>query len=194
MQAEYLVTSRGLTGFGTIYEDPQLAEDQSNDARQFNDPGRIGLRALITLQTPRDFGPTLLDHHFLGGWRLNWNQFWREGGQQLLNSDAPLKQQIWVDVINSHNTDILLEKVLDFTGVRFSVYMQVKNLFNWKGFPNPMNYTRYSESLKFPHELGDEQGNDKIGEWDKDYIELGWNDFSQFINPRRFFFGVRVNL
>jgi hypothetical protein len=194
IQGEYMSTSRGLTGFGTIYEDPQLAEDQANDARQFHDPGRFGLKALITLQTPRDWGPTLLDHHVLGGWRLNWNQYWREGGQELLNSDAPLKQQIWVDVINSHNTDILLEKVLDFPGVRFSVYMQVRNLFDWKGFPNPMNYNQYRESLKFPHELGDEKGNDKIGEWDKDYIELGWNDFSQFINPRRFLFGVRVNL
>jgi len=194
IQGEYLVTSRGLTGFGTIYEDPLKAEDQANDARQFNSPGLLGLRALITLQTPRDWGPTLLDHHFLGGWRLNWNQYWQEGGQSLLNSDAPLRQQIWVDVINSHNTDILLEKVLDFPGVRFSVYMQVKNLFNWKGFPNPQDYQAYIESLHFPHETGEQNGNDKVGEWDKDYIKLGWNYWDQFINPRNVWFGVRVNL
>ena len=201
IQAEYLVTSSGLTGFRYIYEDPQRAEEQANNARQSHSPGRLGIKALITLQTPRDWGPTIFDHHILGGWRLNWNQYWRDGGQQLLNSDAPLNQQIWVDVINSQNTDILLEKVIDIPDVRFSVYMQVKNLFDWKGFPNPMDYTQYRESLHFPYETGPEHGNDKIGTaWRDDNgdgindIKLGWNDFSQFINPRRFVFGIRVNL
>jgi hypothetical protein len=200
IQAEYLVTSVGLTGYGTIYEDPQKSELQANDARQIHYPGTPSLNAFITLQTPRDWGPTFVDHHILGGWRLNWLQTWSEGGQELLNSDAPLDQQIWVDVINSHNTDILLEKIIDVTGVRFSLYMQVKNLFNWKGFPNPRNYNQYVSSLKFPHEQGDNYGNDKIGEWGKtdkngeEYIELGWNDWAHFINPRRVFFGVRINL
>jgi hypothetical protein len=200
IQTEYLVTSLGLTGFGTIYEDPQKSELQANDARQINFPGTPSLKAFITLQTPREWGPTLMEHHYLGGWRLNWLQSWSDGGQQLLNQDAPLEQQIWVDVINSHNTDILLEKVLDFTGVRFSLYMQVKNLFNWKGFPSPRNYNQYVSSLKFPHEKGSENGNDKIGEWGKkdangeEYIELGWNDWAHFVNPRRVWFGVRVNL
>jgi hypothetical protein len=194
IQAEYLVTSLGLTGYRSIYEDPQLTELQANDARQINFPGTPSLNALITLQTPREWGPTLLDHHFLGGWRLNWWQTWADGGQELLNQDAPLNQQIWVDVINSHNTDILLEKIIDFTDVRFALYMQVKNLFNWKGFPNPRNYNQYVSSLKFPHEQGSEKGNDKLGEWDKDYIELGWNDWAHFVNPRRVWFGLRVNL
>ena len=78
--------------------------------------------------------------------------------------------------------------------------MQVKNLWDWKGFPNPQDYNEYRESLKFPHETGDEQGNDKIGDWGKtdangeDYIKLGWNYWDQFINPRSVTFGLRVNL
>jgi hypothetical protein len=75
--------------------------------------------------------------------------------------------------------------------MRFGIYMQVKNLFDYKGFPNPQNYTAYVASLKFPHEVGDQKGNDKLGEWDKDYIELGWNTYSQFINPRDIWFGIR---
>jgi hypothetical protein len=71
--------------------------------------------------------------------------------------------------------------------------MQVKNLFNRRGFPNPFPYQQYVDSLHFPHEQGSQKGNDKLGEWDKDYIELGINTWSQFVNPRDIFFGLRVN-
>ena len=60
-------------------------------------------------------------------------------------------------------------------------------------FPNPRNWNQYVSSLKFPHEQGELKGNDKLGEWDKDYIELGWNNWAHFVNPRDIFFGVRFN-
>jgi hypothetical protein len=182
---EYLVRSTGRTGFATIYEDRQLADQQSESAAQdrgFPVP-RVG--ANVTFLTPHDLGM------FLGDWRLNVLFTWEDGGKSLLNPDAPLREQIYVDVIDYHNTDLLLEKRFEFSSMRFGVYMQVKNVFNFKGFPNPYNWTAYVESLKFPHEKGNQKGNDKLGDWDKDYIDLGWNTYSQFINPRDIFFGVR---
>ena len=193
LQAEYLVQSYGLTGRATIYENTQLTELQANDARQIKEPGVPSIRAFITLQTPPDWGPTLLDHHYLGGWRLNWLQEWSDGGQSLLNESAPLTQQIWVDVIDSKNTDILLEKRFSLQSGWVSIYMQVKNLFSDKGFPNPRNWNKYVSSLKFPHEQGTQKGDDKLGDYDKDYIDLGWNDWAQFVNPRDIFFGLRFN-
>lgn len=193
VQGEYLVQSSGLIGLGNIYEDRQKAALQSNAATQQKDAGVPSIKANLTLHTPSDFGPALLGHHVLGGWRLNWLQDWADGGESLLNSDAPIDQQIYVEVIDYINTDILLEKRVDIDKVRMSFYMQVKNLFDNKGFPHPNNWNQYVNSLRFPHENGELKGNDKLGEWDKDHIELGWNTWSQFVNPRDIFFGIRFN-
>jgi len=100
-------------------------------------------------------------------------------------------EQIWVDNINFWNTDILLEKRIQLSNMRLGFFMQVKNLFDFKGYPNPLYWNRYVDSLHFPHETGAQKGNDKLGEHDKDYIDLGWNTWAHFVNPRDIFFGVR---
>ncbi|MFZ0391564.1 MAG: hypothetical protein WAN36_13980, partial [Calditrichia bacterium] len=100
----------------------------------------------------------------------------------------------FADVIDYWNTDILLEKRFQFQGKRFGLFMQITNLFNYKGFPSPLYWNQYVESLHFPWETGSQKGNDKLGEYDKDYIDLGWNTWAQFVNPRDIFFGLRVQL
>jgi hypothetical protein len=151
--------------------------------------------ANLTFKTPANFGPQLAGLNLLGDWRLNLLQTWSDGGEALLNADAPLKEQIYVDVIDYANTDILLEKRFQLGALnRLGLYLQVNNLFDNKGFPNPLNYNQYIDSLHFPHEQGAQQGNDKLGEHDKPYIDLGWNTWSQFVNPREYFFGLRVEL
>jgi len=182
---EYLVRSTGRTGFATVYENPQLADLQSESAAQTRGYPVPRVGANLTFLTPQDLGM------WVGDWRLNVFFIWEDGGKDLLNPGAPLREQIYVDVINTHNTDLLLEKRFTFTSTRFSVYMQIKNVFNFKGWPNPRDWNKYVSSLKFPHEQGDAKGNDKLGDWDKDYIELGWNTYSHFINPRNIFFGVK---
>ncbi|MBA7691715.1 hypothetical protein ES703_100266 [subsurface metagenome] len=75
--------------------------------------------------------------------------------------------------------------------------MDVYNLFNQKylytGGMSLEDNLKYRESLKLPWEEGEEQGNDRWGEWEKDYIHIGWRDWIQFLNPRDIFFGVRLN-
>ena len=70
----------------------------------------------------------------------------------------------------------------------------MKNLFNYKGFPNPLYWNDYVSSLHFPWEKGSQKGNDKLGEYDKSYIDLGWNTWAQFVNPRDIFFGIRIQM
>ncbi len=88
----------------------------------------------------------------------------------LINPEARLNDQHYVGVIDFFNTDIMLEKALKVANSRFSVYMQVKNLFNYKGQPEPLHYNQYIDSLRFPHETGDQKGDDKIGDHEQDYI------------------------
>ncbi len=190
---EYLTQSEGLTGFRYIYEDRQLANQQRNAATEFTNKGVPSLTANLNFMTPVDFGPKFLGQNILGDWRLNVLQEWSDGGQALLNSGAPLREQIYVDVIDFANTDILLEKRFKLANSNMGFYMQVKNLFNRRGIPNPFPYQQYVDSLHFPHEQGSQKGNDKFGEWDKDYIQLGINTWSQFVNPRDIFFGLRLN-
>lgn len=191
---EYLIKSTGFTGFSTLYEDRQLADLQRSEARQIREDPVPSVTSNLTFRSPRDFGPTLLGRKMLGDWRLNVLFTWSDGGTSLLNPDARLSDQIFVDVIDYHNTDLMLEKRFNFSDRRMSFYMQVRNLFNYRGFPNPFNYTKYVDSLKFPHEQGEAKGNDKLGDWDKDHIELGLNTWSHFVNPRDIFFGIRFNL
>jgi hypothetical protein len=63
------------------------------------------------------------------------------------------------------------------------LFVQVTNLTNYRGFPNPQNMIRYRESLRFPWYQGERQGNDRWGEWNKDHIDLGYHTWNQFINP-----------
>jgi len=182
------VQSTGLTGFGNIFEDPQLADQQANNARQIRDDPVPIVKSNVTFQSPREYGT------WLGDWRANFQFDWASGGTVLLNPDAPLAEQHRVDVINWYNLDMMLEKRFTFARKRFGLYMLVRNLTNYKGFVNPFNWTRYVDSLKFPFEKGDQQGNDKLGDYDKDHIDIGWNTWSHFVNPRDVFFGLRVQL
>ena len=171
-----------------IYEDPQLADQQANNARQTRDDPVPIVKSNFTFQSPREYGT------WLGDWRANFQFDWAGGGTELLNPDAPLAEQHRVDVINYYNIDMMLEKRFTVARKRFGIYMTVRNLTNFKGFVNPFNYTRYVDSLKFPHEQGDQKGNDKLGDYDKDHIDIGWNTWSHFVNPRDVFFGLRIQL
>jgi hypothetical protein len=55
-------------------------------------------------------------------------------------------------------------------------------------------YNNYKESLKFPFEEGDEHGNDKWGEWDKDYINTGWFEAPVFLNPLRLVISMTLDI
>jgi hypothetical protein len=191
---EYLTSSQGRTGYRYIYEDRQLANRQRETASQIRQKGVPSITTNISFRTPVDFGPKIIGHNILGDWRLNLLQTWSDGGEALLNEDAPLKEQIYVGVIDYANTDLLVEKRFQLGSNRFGLYMQVNNLFNNKGFPNPFNYNKYIDSLHFPHETGSQKGNDRLGDYDKPYIDLGWNTWSQFVNPREYFFGLRLEL
>ena len=150
--------------------------------------------ANLTFMTPSDFGPSVLGIRVLGGWRLNINQSWSDGGRYLTNPDARVGQRRYVDAIDWYNTDVQLNRQFTIGGNTIGFYAQVTNLTNYRGFPNAQNFIRYTESLRFPWYQGDRKGNDRWGEWDKDHINLGYHTWNQFINPRQFSLGFRMYL
>ncbi|GAB4362872.1 MAG: hypothetical protein Kow0042_00250 [Calditrichia bacterium] len=194
LSLEYSVRSTGYTGLRYIYENRQLAKQQREQTNQERGWPVPSVTANITLKTPPKFGPNFFGIKILGDWRLNILQEWSDGGKQLLNPEAILSEQHYADVIDYWNTDLLLEKRIQLKRMRLGVFMQIKNLFNYKGFPNPLYWNKYVDSLHFPWETGDQKGNDKLGDYKQDYIDLGWNTWSQFVNPRDIFFGLRVQL
>ncbi|MDZ7262118.1 MAG: TonB-dependent receptor, partial [candidate division KSB1 bacterium] len=194
VSVEYMVKSTGYTGLRYIYEDRQKAKQQREQTNQVRGWPVPSVTANLTFKTPATFGPRILGINVLGDWQLNVLQEWSDGGKELLNPEALLSERHYVDVIDWWNTDIHLEKRLRLGATRLGLFMQVKNLFNFKGFPSPLYWNKYVDSLHFPWETGDQKGNDKLGEWKKDYIDLGWNTWAQFINPRDIFFGVRIQL
>jgi outer membrane receptor protein involved in Fe transport len=189
---EYMVRSRGYTGLRYIYENRQLAKQQRERTTQERNWPVPSVKANLTFRTPADFGPRFLGIRPLGDWRLNILQEWSDGGKELLNPEAILSEQHYVDVIDYWNTDMLLEKRIQMRDMRIGLYMQIRNLFNYKGFPNPLYWNKYVDSLHFPWETGSQKGNDKLGEYRKDYIDLGWNTWQHFVNPRDIWFGVRI--
>ncbi len=191
---EYSTRSIGFTGFRYIYEDPLRARDQRETINQQREEPVPSVSANLTFSSPGDFGPKILGFRPLGGWRLNINQSWSDGGRYLTNPEARVGQRRYVDAIDWYNTDAQLSRSFKLGRNTIGAYVQVTNLTNYRGFPNPQNYIRYTESLRFPWYQGERQGNDRWGEWDKDHIDLGYHTWSQFVNPRQFSLGLRMYL
>ncbi len=189
---EYMVKSTGFTGLRYIYEDRQLADQQRENTNQQRGYPVPSVMVNLNFKTPADFGPTFLGVRPLADWRLNILQDWSDGGKELLNPTALLSEQHWADYIDYWNTDLMVEKRFDVKKNRIGFFVQVRNLFNYKGVPNPQYWNQYVDSLHFPWEKGEQKGNDKLGDYKKDYIDLGWHTWSQFINPRDVYFGIRI--
>lgn len=191
---EYSARSIGYTGLRYVFEDPLRARDQRESIHDQRSEPTPSITANLTFSTPVNFGPRFLGNYFLGGWRLNINQAWSDGGRYLVNPDARVGQRRYVDAIDYWNTDAQLSKDFRVSSHTIGFFVQATNLTNYRGFPNPQRMIEYRESLRFPWYSGDRQGNDKWGEWDKDHIELGYHTWNQFINPRHFSFGFRMQL
>ncbi len=189
---EYMVRSTGYTGLRYVYEDRQKADQQREETNQERGWPVPSVTANLNFRTPVDFGPKVLGLSLLGDWHVNFLQEWSDGGKELLNPEALLAEQHYAEWTDWWNTDLLVEKRFTIAGLRIGFFTQIRNLFNFKGRPNPLYWNQYVDSLHFPWETGNQNGNDKLGEWDKEYIDLGWNTWAHFVNPRDIYFGMRI--
>ena len=153
-------------------------------------------RFSISFHTPYDFGPGIKTIKPIGGLKATLLGRYRGGGKTRLSYADPLDPtEPYVDVVDFHVFNGTLEKTLQVGKVHATVYLEVRNIFNRKHLNLAAMGQRaaYERSLHLPFEEGDQNGNDKIGDYEQEYIDLDPFWWSHFLNPRDYWFGVRFN-
>lgn len=193
---DYAITTYGYTVTENVYENPleQAVEDKNaEDERPVVKPF---LRAGLTLKTPGDWGPgpVVLGKKILGGLDFNFMYRWEDGGEFIFNPNAATEDQHWLEYVNKSFTDLKISKNISFGGTEGKIFVDIYNLFDQKylytGNFSETELSDYRISLHLPWEEGAEQGNDKYGEYEKEYIDIGWRNWIRFLNPRTVNFGI----
>jgi len=191
---EYSTESRGRTGEIGIYEDPLLEYEARLQYEQVKPYAVPSVSANLNFMTPHNFGRKMAGIYPLGGWRASFITGWSDGGKFILDESASLASRQWVESVDWTNTDLSIEKTTRIGTRDMVLYASISNLFNEKRLTNTERYTSYLSSLKLPFETGDQKGNDKFGDYEQEYLELGWYTWTQFLNPRDIQIGLRFSL
>lgn len=189
---EYSVWSTGRTGLFGIYEDQQLMQEQRNRYDQQRSFPAPSFQLNIEFHTPSKFGPEILGGYPLGAWRTSAIYSWSDGGMALYDANAPLGDRHWMEYTDWSNTDLMIQKVINLKGAKLTLYSQITNFFNQKRLYNVQDI-EYKSSLHLPWETGEQHGNDKYGDYKQDYLKLGWYSWTQFLNPRDIYIGMRIS-
>ncbi|HTY37222.1 MAG TPA: TonB-dependent receptor [Bacteroidota bacterium] len=167
----YDVGSSGYFGLTSYYQDvnSQRAYLQLNPYQTKPHPQPFA-RANITFSTPMGFGPELFGTRLLEGWNLNMLATWQAGSYATYNPNSTPGVVDNVQWRDNANVDLRLSKNFRFSTYDVQLYMDVKNVFNFKtlnyaGFADAYDYQDYLASLCFPWEDGDKKGNDRIGDY-----------------------------
>jgi len=225
----YDVRSSGYFGLREIYEDPnrQRLYLEQNPYQERIHP-RPFAKLNLSFFTQDKYGPAWGGFYPLDNWNFNFLGIWRTGEYETYNpNEIPgiVDNVQWKDY---YNIDLRISKLVKIGTIGVQLYLDILNVFNFKhmdyaGFSSIRDdYLPYLESLNFPWESGDENGDDKIGDyrpWDVPYDPLEPNPDNDpaitarnntrkenktyidnpdiraltFLNPRRYIFGLRVN-
>jgi len=194
---EYMLQSSGRSGLSTVFENRLRANEEMRWANLVITEPLPRANVNLNFHTPRNWGPGIFDIKPFSGIILNLFLDWRDGGRQIINPQEPEDQWKKIEIVDYSNVDIRASKLFPFAGTNIEFVVTVQNLFNQKrlSFSNmsTAQFDRYKDSLHLPFESGDQHGNDKLGTWNKDYIDIGWFTAPLFLNPRRVLLGLRVN-
>ncbi|MCF7922562.1 MAG: TonB-dependent receptor [Candidatus Marinimicrobia bacterium] len=190
---EYTTEDRGRTGEIGIYEDKLLEYEARLQYEQVKPYAVPSVSANLNFSTPHNYGRKIAGIYPLGSWRASFITGWSDGGKFILDETASLAARQWVEAVDWTNTDLSIEKATHIGNNDLVIYASITNLFNQKRLTNVERYTSYLSSLKLPFESGDQNGNDKYGDYEADYLELGWYSWTQFLNPRDVFIGMRFS-
>jgi len=193
---DYMIRSSGNIGNAILFESTERTPIESyREQYTQSDYNVIGN---ITLKTPSDFKLPFTQLKLLSDWIVNFTHEYRSGNQITYNpKNLPgiMYNLRW----RAHqNTNMHLSKAFSLGAVNLEAYMEVYNLLNRKEMtpylrsyllPVLPSYYAYLNSLR--------EG-DQPGDYKQDYIVLpNSEDFQNqllFLNPRRYFFGIRINL
>jgi len=193
---EYMLQSSGRSGLANVYENRLKAAEERRWANLIITDPLPRAHLNINLHTPYQWGPKLFNIKPLSNIFVNVIFEWKDGGRQIVNPYEPEEKQKEIEVVDYSNVDLRASKAVKFVGLDLEFVLTVQNLLNQKrlSFQNmsTAQFDRYKDSLHFPFETGDQYGNDKLGDWDKEHIDVGWFTAPLFLNPRRVLLGLRV--
>ena len=190
----FQLESRGLVGFERVQQDPRELDVRSTTGLRKPDP-IPSVRANFDLHTPVGWGMEVAGYHLFEEISINWLQWWSRGGKATWDPGGSgiVDNVRWKDILN---TDLRISKVLNWGSVRPVLFVDVSNLFNRRiinsGAFRSEEWGAYMESLNFASE--GKGGSDRIGDWDKSYIELPDERWGAFINPRDIYIGLNLSL
>ncbi len=195
---DYMLKSWGQSGVAYIYENRVTALDEERSANISTIQPLPRANIALSFHTPMSYGPAMKGIYPLGGWRINFNTKWVDGGKATIKVDPLTGLRDEAEIVDFTNTDIKAGKRIKIFDNYMDIGITVTNLFNQKrlniGGMNTIQYTNYKNSLRFPFEEGEEQGDDKWGEWNKEHIELGWFQTPIFLNPRRVIISLSMDI
>ncbi|MDD5582101.1 MAG: carboxypeptidase regulatory-like domain-containing protein [Candidatus Marinimicrobia bacterium] len=186
---DYMLKSWGQSGMRYVYENQVTAREASRSANISTVESYPKSDISMTFHSPQTFGVPMAGVYPFGGWHLNFRWKWSDAGDVVIKQDMVTGEQFKADAVDYTNLDAKITKDISIGGVTCNFGVTVFNVLNQKRLyisgMNSAQYSRYLESLKFSFEEGDEHGNDKWGEWNKEHIDTGWFEAPIFLNPRR---------
>lgn len=194
---DYMLASGGQAGFSTVYENKVEMADEARYASGGSTEAIPRANLNLNLFTPPDFGPDFFGIKPLASWIASFMFEWQDGGRILWNtSETEVSKYIYVDKVNYWNIDFRGGKTFELPIGTLEIVVTIKNLTNNKWL-NTDNMTTsqlsdYKNSLKLPHEGGSDQWGDYSSS--DGHIKTGWWDAPIFLNPRRIFLGLRLNI
>lgn len=193
---EYKLRSSGQTGLRYVYENRVTATEEERTPNITTTEPIPVAHLNINLHTPKEWGLSIFGLKPLSGIFANFLYDWRDRGKIVIFEDPVTGKQKKADIVDYSNLDLRVSKTFSIQGTDIEFVVTVSNLMNQKilytSGMSTVQYNNYKESLHFPFEEGEEKGNDKWGEWDKEHIDLGWFQAPLFLNPRRVLIGLRI--
>lgn len=195
---EYMLQTTGRTGLAYVYENRLRAEEEIREPNIVTTDPVPRAQGNLNFHSPEGWGPRFLGLQPFSNIYLNFFFEWHDGGKQILNPQEAEERQKRIEVVDYSNVDLRASKQFRVASAGLELVVTVQNLFNQKrlSFANmsTAQYDRYKESLHLPFESGEQHGNDKLGDWNKRHIDVGWFTTPLFLNPRRVLLGLRINM
>ncbi|MDD3716847.1 MAG: TonB-dependent receptor [Candidatus Marinimicrobia bacterium] len=195
---DYMLKSWGQSGMRYQYENRVTAANEARSANLSTLTPLPTANISAAFHTPANYGLPLGGIYPLGGWRISTQFRWADGGEIVIRTDPLTGEQLKAKIVDYSNTDLRAVKRFALAEHYLELGVTITNLFNQKrlytGGMSSTQYNNYKNSLKFPFEDGDEHGNDKWGEWNKDYIDTGWLEAPVFLTPRRIVVSLTLDI
>jgi len=209
----YMIEKDGHSGREELFSDAIQNETEGLYQSEENRPTtRPVITGNLSLHSPDDWGPTMLNYHYLGGWLVSFLGRWERGRTFTWNPEnvRNLTDNLrWPDY---YRFDLKVSKRFSFYGVNANFYIDVYNLFNTKinwmyeewCFRNDNDRRNYLTSLHLPmykdkEIYSDEKyvaGNDKPGDMRSDgksHINDPDNMMWLYGEPRDIWFGIKFS-